>query len=271
MVSNFIDPKVSEFNEHGFLIIKELFSREEAAQILKTALDDELLEGAAYSRTDASGKETMMTVWDELSDDIYSIAMRTRRVTDIVKMLIGNEICHYNSKLNAKAPNVGGSWEWHQDYGYAYDYGVLRPAMATCFLALDPSNQENGCIEIMQGSHKLGRINHTFIGKQYCADPDRINIAEEKLAVVPCELEPGDAVFFHCNTLHRSGPNLSDKRRWALITVFNLTDNLPFKDGPHSGFHPIAVVEDDAILSGKYVGSSATKESQKKAYNPAKV
>ena len=265
------DNEISNFNEDGFLVVRALFSRKEAGRILDTALKDELLENAAYSRTDKSGKATMMSVWDELSDDIYSITMRSRRVTNIVKALIGNEICHYNSKLNAKAANVGGSWEWHQDYGYAYDYGGLEPSMATCFLSLDPSTRANGCIEMMQGSHKLGRIDHSFVGKQYCADPDRVKIVEQRLTVVPCELEPGDAVFFHCNTLHRSGPNLSDKRRWALITVFNSIDNLPFKNGPHSGLHPVNTVGDDSILSGKFGGSSSTKDFQKRAYNPAKI
>ncbi len=265
------EEQLSDFVEDGFFVYKSLFTQQEASVILQTALNDELLKTAAYSRTDSDGNATMMTVWDTLGDDIYSIAMRTQRVTSVVKMLIGDDICHYNSKLNAKEPNVGGSWEWHQDYGYAYDYGVLEPRMATCFLALDPSTLENGCIEMMKGSHKLGRIDHQFVGKQYCADPDRMKIAEEKLSVLPCELAPGDAVFFHCNTLHRSSANRSSKRRWALITVFNAVSNLPFKEGPHSGFHPVDTVPDDAVLSTDYMGSAPDKKFQKKAYNPATV
>ena len=42
---------------------------------------------------------------------------------------------------------------------------------------------------------------------------------------MPCELEPGDAVFFHSNTLHRSDQNRSPHRRWTLICCYNRIDN----------------------------------------------
>jgi len=107
---------------------------------------------------------------------------------------------------------------------------------------------ENGCIEMMKGSHKLGRINHVFVGKQYCADPERIEVAAERMDVVPCELEAGDAVFFHFNTLHRSSANRSDKRRWALITVFNALKNVPIKGRPHSEHIPVDKVDDSMLI-----------------------
>lgn len=271
MTHTLSDAQRTEYDENGFIIVRNLFSAEEVNLILDTALSDEKLRSAAYSRTDTEGNKTMMSVWDILGDDIYSIAMRTRRVTDIVEALIGDEICHYNSKLNAKEPSVGGRWEWHQDYGYAYDYGVIAPDMATCFLSLDPSTLENGCIEMMKGSHKLGRINHVFVGKQYCADPERIEVAAERLEVLPCELGAGDAVFFHCNTLHRSSANRSDKRRWALITVFNALSNVPIKDRPHSEHIPVDKVDDAELMKCAGRGSAADKVFQAKPYNPAAV
>ncbi|MEC9345434.1 MAG: phytanoyl-CoA dioxygenase family protein [Pseudomonadota bacterium] len=255
--------------ENGYLVVRGLFARDEVDLILDAAVSDDRLRQAAYSRTDTEGNETRMSVWDELDDDIYSIAMRTRRVVGRVEELIGEPVCHYNSKLNAKDAKVGGRWEWHQDYGYAYGYGVLAPQMATCFVSLDPSTRENGCIEMLAGSHKLGRIDHAFVGKQYCADMDRMKIAEERLAVATCELDAGDAVFFHCNTLHRSGANRSDRRRWALITVYNAVSNQPYKEGPHSGFHPVDMVEDDVLRTCVGRVSTASKRFQARAYNPA--
>ena len=158
--------QVQHYESEGFVKVSGLFARDEIDLILEAALADEKLKRAAYSRTDREGNETRMTVWDEMGDDIYSVAMRSRRVADAVEQLIGEPVCHYNSKLNAKEPKVGGSWEWHQDYGYAYGYGVLAPKMATCFVSLDPSNRENGCIEMLAGSHLLGRIAHECVGKQ---------------------------------------------------------------------------------------------------------
>jgi hypothetical protein len=261
--------QVQHYESEGFVKVSGLFARDEIDLILEAALADEKLKRAAYSRTDREGNETRMTVWDEMGDDIYSVAMRSRRVADAVEQLIGEPVCHYNSKLNAKEPKVGGSWEWHQDYGYAYGYGVLAPKMATCFVSLDPSNRENGCIEMLAGSHLLGRIDHDFVGKQYCADQDRVAVAEKRLSVVPCELDAGDAVFFHCNTLHRSSANRSDRRRWALITVFNALSNLPFKEGPHSGLHPVDKLDDDVLRTCKGRLSATDKVFQGQAYNPA--
>lgn len=257
------------YADRGYLVVPGLFARDEVDLILDAALSDERLRQAAYSRTDTEGNETRMSVWDELDDDIYSMAMRSRRVVERVEQLIGEPVCHYNSKLNAKEARVGGRWEWHQDYGYAYGYGVLAPQMATCFVSLDPSTRENGCIEMMAGSHLLGRIDHAFAGKQYCADLERMKVAEQRLEVVACELAAGDAVFFHCNTLHRSGANRSERRRWALITVYNAISNLPFKEGPHSGFHPVDMVEDDVLRTCVGRMSAESKRFQARAYNPA--
>ena len=271
MTNAISEKQLAEYRENGFIIVKNLFSDDEVQLILDTALADERLQKSAYSRTDSEGNKTMMTVWDRQGDDIYSIAMRTRRVTDIIETLIGDDICHYNSKLNAKEPKVGGRWEWHQDYGYAYDYGVIAPDMATCFISLDPSTRENGCIEMMKGSHKLGRVNHVFVGKQYCADPDRIEAASGRMEIVPCELEAGDAVFFHCNTLHRSSANTSDKRRWALITVFNALKNVPIEGRPHSDHIPVDKVDDAVLMTCTGKVSAPDKVFQAKAYNPAAV
>ena len=67
--------------------------------------------------------------------------------------LLGGEVYHYHPKLIAKEPHVGGAWEWHQDYGYWYNNGCLFPLMASCLIALDPATRENGCLQVLKGSH----------------------------------------------------------------------------------------------------------------------
>ncbi|MEM7015985.1 MAG: phytanoyl-CoA dioxygenase family protein, partial [Pseudomonadota bacterium] len=51
--------------------------------------------------------------------------------------LIGEPVYHFQSKLTAKDPLVGGAWEWHQDYGYWYYNGCLEPKMLSFMIALD--------------------------------------------------------------------------------------------------------------------------------------
>ena len=62
-----------------------------------------------------------------------------------------------------KEPKVGGAWEWHQDYGYWYKNEFLFPdQMISVMVAITKANKENGCLQVIKGSHKLGRIEHGF-------------------------------------------------------------------------------------------------------------
>ena len=56
-----------------------------------------------------------------------------------------------------------------------------------------------------------------------------------------------DVLFFHCNTLHRSDKNNSDKRRWTLLCCYNLAKNDPFIEHHHPSYTPIKKLEDNQI------------------------
>ena len=71
----------------------------------------------------------------------------------------------------------------------------------------------------------------------------------------------GDALFFHCNLLHRSDQNHSDLRRWVMITSFNQKKNNPKIQHHHPLYHPLKIVENDAILkSDPLVNSKIDKD-----------
>ena len=72
------------------------------------------------------------------------------------------------------------------------------------------SIKENGCLKVLKGSHKLGRINHVLSGELLQADLDHLNAAFEIFPLEYVEMMPGDVLFFHCNLLHSrySGCNL---------------------------------------------------------------
>ncbi|CAL4248875.1 unnamed protein product, partial [Meganyctiphanes norvegica] len=128
----------------------------------------------------------------------------------------GDEVYHFSTKLMMKDAKTGGGWCWHQDYGYYYFNGNLFPEMATVFIAIDQSNKENGCLKIIKGSHKIGRIDHFPEGDQMMADNKRVKQALTVLDLEHMEMSPGDALFFDCNVLHTSDKNTSNNRRWCL-------------------------------------------------------
>ena len=80
-----------------------------------------------------------------------------------------------------KEPLTGGAWEWHQDYGYWYNNGCLFPHLASCMIAVDRATKENGCLQVLKGSHHLGRIDHGKVGDQTGADLERVAAALERL------------------------------------------------------------------------------------------
>ena len=73
--------------------------------------------------------------------------------------------------------------------------------MATVMIALDKCTKENGCLQVLSGSNKLGRVDHALLESgQVGVDLKRVEEAKKHLKLVYCEMDPGDA-FFHCNTL----------------------------------------------------------------------
>jgi len=167
-----------------------------------------------------------------------------------VAQLLGQDsaVCHFHTKLMQKEPKVGGAWEWHQDYGYWYKNQFLFPdQMMSVMIALTHADQENGCLQVIRGSHKLGRVNHGFAGEQVGADMTMVNNALQSMDLIYCEIEPGDALFFHSNLMHRSEANLSDKPRWSLISCYNAQSNLAYAETSTSWRIPVDIVPDHAI------------------------
>ncbi len=120
-------------------------------------------------------------------------------------------------------PGIGPPMRWHQDYGYWYKNQFLFPdQMLSVMVAFNRATVENGCLQVIKGSHKLGRVEHGFAGEQVGASQTMVdNCFKLGMELVYAELEPGDALFFHANTLHRSEANTSDKPRWSFISAYN--------------------------------------------------
>ena len=242
------DSEVASFLRDGYIIVRGLLSSEEVELLGRVARADKELAESAYGRKDASGMPVTLTVRNDLQDDFYSTIARSRRIVDRMTTFLGDEIYHWHHKLILKEPRVGGAWEWHQDYGYWYHNGCLRPDLASCLIAIDRATEANGCLQVLKGSHHLGRIDHGKVGDQTGADLERVEAALERLELVHVELEPGDAVLFHGNLLHRSDQNKSEAPRWALICCYNTKTNSPYKESRHPQFHRLQVADDSDVI-----------------------
>jgi ectoine hydroxylase-related dioxygenase (phytanoyl-CoA dioxygenase family) len=115
-------------------------------------------------------------------------------------------------------------------------------------VALTEATKQNGCLQVIRGSHKLGRVNHGFAGEQVGADMVMVENALKTMELVYCELQPGDALFFHSNLLHRSAANLSDYPRWSLIACYNSQSNIAYNETSTAWKVPVNIVPNEAIL-----------------------
>lgn len=91
---------------------------------------------------------------------------------------------------------------------------------------MDATDTANGCLKVIKGSHKLGRLDHGSVDGQHGAEPERVaRLLDQGFEVVDCVLPRGGGVFFHCNTLHSSDINASPNPRWGLICCYNTKSN----------------------------------------------
>ncbi len=238
---------ITAFWRDGFVIKRGLFDGEEMDLLARFAREDPELLAHHLPVKDTAGRESRLTLWNHPGDDLYGMFSRCRRVVDGTEQLLGDEVYHYHAKMMLKEPRVGGAWEWHQDYGYWYQNGCLYPDMLSVMIAVDGADRENGCLEVLRGSHLLGRVEHGRYGEQTGADPVRVAAARERLELVRFEADPGDTLFLHSNLLHASGPNTSDRPRWTLILAYNSRHNDPYEDSHHPRYTPLDKVDDDAI------------------------
>jgi len=241
------DAVLKDYERDGFVIAKQLFEPDEIELLRRAAKEDRDLDQHSFGKGDGEGGTVRLSLWNHPGDTIYGMFARCDTVVSSAEKILGGEVYHYHSKMIMKNAKVGGAWAWHQDYGYWYQNGVLFPLLTSAFIAVDPATKENGCIQVLKGSHHLGRIDHILTGDQAGADLERVREAEKVLELVYVEMNPGDVLFFHANLLHRSDQNKSDKPRWSMICCYNAARNNPYKEHHHPRYTPLVKVPDSAI------------------------
>ncbi len=183
--------------------------------------------------------ETIFVMNDVFSDNIFALACRKKEILDFISFAFSDDAYLYHSKVPLKYPLMPG-FKYHQDYYYWYQMGCLFPSMATCFIALDQATKENGCLKFIPKSHLCGRMDHILYDgfSDSEAHPERVDLLKKRYGESYMELEPGEVVIFHCNVLHASEDNRSDKSRIGLLGCYNTKLNNPINTNwEHPQYH----------------------------------
>lgn len=228
--------EVESFWKRGFVILRGVFTPAEMGilkDIITRHADMQAFAQRAKERSAGATRPSFETifVWNDTArNDAFAKATRSHKIIERLEAIFGDEVYVYHNKIALKYPGVVG-FSHHQDYWYWYQMGNLFPDMATAMIAVDRQTQANGCLRLVEGSHKVGRIEHVYRDgvSDSGVDPERLAELLKVMPEVPIELEVGDVAIFHCNTIHSSADNHSSESRIGLLGCYNTRHNNPCK------------------------------------------
>ena len=87
-----------------------------------------------------------------------------------------------------------------------------------------------------------------MVGSQAGADHNRVEHILTRYDRVYVELNPGDSVFFHANTLHCSEDNRSSRTRNVFISSYNRADNSSYREHQHPNYTPLHKLPDESLI-----------------------
>lgn len=231
--------EVEQFQQQGFAIARGV-----AGEALRRRMSDVTQEGlhrhiepveyevdlhypGAPESHDAPGGRTIRRLKQAHSRDyVFTQWMQHPAVVGRLRQLLGpNLVCplaHHNC-IMTKEPQFSSDTGWHQDIRY---WSYARPELVSVWLALGPERKENGCLQVVPGSHREQYPRTAFDDALFFRsdrDENQPILARRVLA----ELDPGDVLFFHCRTLHAATRNYSGETKYSVVFTYRSLDNPP--------------------------------------------
>lgn len=220
-----------DYERDGFVIVRNALSEEDI--LLLRAESDSLIERVKAAKEGASflwggewlseedrGKLDINGVHDaQFHSSIFSkVLVGCDKVLDVVEELIGPNVQLHHTKLIVKPPETGAPFPMHQDYPY---FPHEMDTMLAAMFHFDDATIENGCLRVVPGSHKLGRLP---------VQPDGLYLDTAEYPIesaTPCEVGAGDVVIFSYLTIHGSGVNASGRPRRNWLVQMRAADDKP--------------------------------------------
>lgn len=236
--------QITHFHEHGYVTNVKIFDDHQVDVLreeLETIRDPEHPGNPLFYEFHSNQSENPDTVlfhslghW-RITKGFHDALWNPAFVKPASQLLGDKTVRFWHDQLFCKPAHSGGVVAWHQDYSYWVRTAPMQHL--TCWIGLDDSNTENGCLNYVPGSHKWGLLDRLSLGGEMDAIFTQLTEEQrQKVNPVPMELKKGHACFHHPLMLHGSFENKSDRSRRAL--VLNV-----FADGTMSA-------TDDVMLRG---------------------
>ena len=140
-------------------------------------------------------------------------------LVNCAEKLLSGPVRLWHDQLFVKPAHDGSVVAWHQDYSYWTRTVPL--AHLTCWIALDDSNEENGCVQYVPGSHRWHLLPRGELADDMNTVVKHLNAEQmEEFKPVPSVVKAGEASFHHPMTVHGSYENNSDRPRRGVVINF---------------------------------------------------
>lgn len=197
----------ANYRQDGFLPGRRLLSDDETVALRAACIRDCGVEIKDTPRRQANNRLKPYLLFPWAAD-----LVRHPAILDSIETLIGPDILVFHTTVWFKAPHSASRVPWHQDGTY---FGLEPFEHVTAWVALTPSTEAMGCVEMVPRSHGDGQLAHADK-----PDPTLMVSRGQTLVMdidestaVKMIMEPGDVSFHHTMAVHRSGPNTTDAPR----------------------------------------------------------
>lgn len=242
-------PQISRLEEMGYVVVPGFLAGAEVAQLNEVArielaaaappLEFEAdlhYPGAPPSHSSAGGK-TVRRLLDAYGRHAAFAGSATAPwLREWMEAYFAESVvmsrAHHNC-LMTKHPLYGSITGWHRDIRY-WSFEIEN--LISVWLALGEETAQNGALWFVPGSHQMAFESDRFDQAKFFRADDADNAKIIGTAESP-HLAPGDAVFFHCNTLHSAGKNLSDAVKFSLVFTYHGRSNAA-RSGTRSAAKP---------------------------------
>ncbi|CAG7594697.1 phytanoyl-CoA dioxygenase family protein [Candidatus Vallotia tarda] len=231
--------QIELLRQDGFVVIPGLLPAELCKAIKNTARTElARLEGAIEFESDlrysgapksraAPGGNTVRRLLNAYArSKIYRKLAQSIEILNRIELYFNERVAlslvHHNC-LMTKHPTYGSLTGWHRDVRY---WAFMKDNLISVWLALGIESKENGALRFVPGSHILDLSATRFDKSKFFRVDMPENIELISTAISP-SLNLGDVVFFHCNTLHSAGLNLSDDIKFSLVFTYYGISNMP--------------------------------------------
>jgi phytanoyl-CoA hydroxylase len=224
----------TQFDEQGYLILRNFLTPQQLTsaraainELVDRYADKEMAAGKLSSRMSDLPFETRLLRMYEANMTDAPVILRSElhlaglfdlffnaRLLDIAEQFLGGEMRLYpNYSIRPKYPDFAATEVlWHQDGGYT-EGQVEMLRMVNVWAPFVPATVQNGCMQFIPGTQKLGVVPHER--RQYYLEIARDVLAPIEGEAINIELDPGDVVLFHNLLFHRGLPNHSQQIRWS--------------------------------------------------------